>query len=79
MALFTTDNNDARSPGRSGDGELGNGQPALKTILKNFVYMIHIHITLISFIFIYLRYIWELEQPRKTAKIPQKFSDFYYE
>ena len=24
-------------------------------------------------------YILELEQPRKTAKIPQIFSDFYYE
>jgi len=79
MALFTTDNNDARSPGRSGDGEIGNGQPALKTILKNFVCMIHVHITLISFIFIHLGYILELEQPRKTAKIPQIFSDFYYE
>jgi len=57
MALFTTDNNDARSPGRSGDGEIGNGQPALKTILKNFVCMIHVHITLISFIYIlYLYY-----------------------
>ena len=26
-----------------------------------------------------LGYILELEHPRKTAKIPQIFSDFYYE
>jgi len=27
----------------------------------------------------FVEYILELEHPRKTAKIPQIFSDFYYE